>query len=193
MTMPITPNAPPPSPPPIYPPPHKRRHWLRWTLIGVGALVIGIIVAVAAAGTDAGKTATGRTLQGVPAPTTSFPAPPAVVVTPPPPVVPPKPSYVTPTPADFRITLKTLTKQCFGEAGCNVTFRPVLAQELPKGSFDPAVTYDVTYTVTGDESGPQTDTLYVTGDQYQEPMEGIASTPSSSTSLTVKIESVTAE
>jgi hypothetical protein len=190
MTMPITPNA----PPPIYqPPPPRKRHWLRWTLIGAGALILAGIVAAAVAGTDAGKTATGRTLQGVPASTTSFPAPPAVVVTPPPPVVPPKPSYVTPTPADFRITLKTLTKQCFDTAGCNITFRPVLSQELPKGSFDPAVTYDVTYTVTGDESGPQTDTLYVTGDQYQEPMEGIASTPSSSTSLTVKIESVTAE
>ena len=98
---------------------------------------------------------------------------------------------MTPKPADFTVTLKVLSKQCFGSAGCNITFRPVLTQHLAKGSLDPAITYDLTYTVTGDESGPQINTLSVTGDQYEQPYEAMASTPNSGTVLSAQVTSVT--
>jgi hypothetical protein len=29
----------------------------------------------------------------------------------------------TPEPSDFELTVKTLSKQCFGSAGCNITYR----------------------------------------------------------------------
>lgn len=53
----------PPRPPDVYPVPYasevphvdpngKKRHWVRYTLIGVGALIVGLVVAGVAAGTD---------------------------------------------------------------------------------------------------------------------------------------------
>ena len=77
--------------------------------------------------------------------------------------------------------------------GCNVTYRPKLSQSLPSGSLDPDVTYDLTYVVHGDESGPQTETLFATGDQYEQPSDGIVSTPSSGTRVTVTLTKVEAE
>jgi hypothetical protein len=64
---------------------------------------------------------------------------------------------------------------------------------LPSGSLDPDVTYDLTYVVHGDEFGPQTETLFVTGDQYEQPNDGIVSTPSSGTRVTVTLTKVEAE
>lgn len=184
------PSAPPPPPPP---PPPRKRHWLRWTLISVGAF-IALIIGITAAAGGSHKTAQpgalpSNSISTAPASpelpsapdTSSQPATPA----------PAEAAYVTPKPADFTVTLKVLSKQCFGSAGCNVTFRPVLTQHIAKGLLDPAITYDLTYTVTGDESGPQINTLSVTGDQYEQPDEGMASTPSSGTVLSAQVTSVT--
>ncbi len=103
------------------------------------------------------------------------------------------PAYVTPKKGDFEVTLKILSKECFGSAGCNVTYRAKLSQSLPTGALDPDVTYDLTYVVHGDESGPQTETMYITGDQYEQPSEGLAQTPSSGTKLTVTVTKLEAE
>ncbi len=103
------------------------------------------------------------------------------------------PAYVTPTKGDFEVTLKVLSKECFGDAGCNLTYRAKLSQSLPTGALDPDITYDLTYVVHGDESGPQTETMYITGDQYEQPSEGLAQTPSSGTRLTVTVTKIEAE
>src|SRR6266568_1923647 len=50
------------------------------------------------------------------------------------------PAYVTPKKGDFQVTLKVLSKECFGSAGCNVTYRAKLSQSLPTGALDPDVT-----------------------------------------------------
>lgn len=58
---------------------------------------------------------------------------------------------------DFQIKLKVTEQQCFGSAGCNVTVKPKLS-----GDFDslPAEgTVDITYKVSGDESGPVIETI----------------------------------
>lgn len=58
------------------------------------------------------------------------------------------------------------------------------------GELDPSITYDVTYVVKGDESGPIIDTLEVTGDQYSQPSEQDASTESNKVKLTARVVTV---
>lgn len=57
---------------------------------------------------------------------------------------------------DFEVALKTVSKHCFGSAGCNVVVEPKFTY---KGTADiDQYTCDVTYEITGDQSGPITET-----------------------------------
>lgn len=94
-----------------------------------------------------------------------------------------KPPEPAPLPADFQLTIKTLDKQCFGSAGCNVTYR-VLAGWTKV--LDPARTYEVTYQVRGLED-TAIGTMEVTGDEYRAPDEEIGSTTNSSKKLTAVV------
>ena len=85
--------------------------------------------------------------------------------------------------------MKTLQKQCFGSAGCNVTYR-VGVDYTGTGALDPAKTYEVTYEVRGVEDGPAVNTLTIEDGQASVDSEEIASTPSSATKLTVKVTGV---
>lgn len=94
-----------------------------------------------------------------------------------------------PSPADFAIQVKTLSKACFGSAGCNVTYqidpRYVGSADLSGRSFT------VVYEVIGGDSGPQIDNFQVSGDgtaHYSR--EELLSTSSSGTVLTAKATSV---
>ena len=170
------------APPPPVQPPKKNRHLIRKSVIGIGGAAVAIAVISIASGTNGGKphkttpTTPQRSVQ------TSF--------TPPP--VSSSPTFLVPTKDNYRISLKILTKDCFGEAGCNVSYRPQLTETFAQGSTDPSVTYDVTYVVSGGQSGEQIDTIQVTGDQYQS-TDGFTQTASSTTKLTVKITDVEAE
>jgi hypothetical protein len=77
----------------------------------------------------------------------------------------PDPEPYIPDPSEFELTAKILEKQCFGDAGCNITFRTDVAYNGPP--LDPDVTYEVVYEIRGDEAGTQTNTLTVTGDQSE--------------------------
>jgi hypothetical protein len=57
-------------------------------------------------------------------------------------------------------------------------------------SFDPDVTYDLKYRISGDEDGPNTNTITVQGDTYEVPSEDMASTLTNG-KVTVKILSIT--
>jgi hypothetical protein len=102
----------------------------------------------------------------------------------------PSESTFEPKPADFKVGIKIRKKQCFGSAGCNVTFQIdpsyVGDQDLPtKGIIE------VTYEVTGDESGPIINTFTVDGEgtaHYTK--EEDASTPSAKTKLKAKVTDV---
>ena len=149
-------------------------------------------------GAVAGALGSGGKKAAAPADTTSSaPSTTAPAVVPAPPIVEEPsdtaPAYITPKKGNFTVTLKTLSKECFDTAGCIVTYRAKLSQSLPTGALDPDVTYDLTYVVHGDESGPQTETMYITGDQYEQPSEGLAQTPSSGTKLTVTVTKLEAE
>lgn len=174
------------TPSELYPMPPRKRHTLRWVLAGLGALIVAGIIAAVASNTDGQKT-TGRAVTSPPtsptAPATSAASTTAEPAT--------SSAYAVPTKSDFRITLKILSKDCFGDAGCNVTYRPQLAQ-IAGGELDPTTTYDITYEVRGGDDGAQVDTLELTGGQYQSG-EGVASTASAGVKLTAVITSVDAQ
>jgi hypothetical protein len=177
-------------PPPPYVPPKKKRHTIRTIAIVAGALIVLGAVAGALGSSDSKKAAAPVTHSpsALASSTTS-----AAPVVQPPAVEEPSPAYITPTKADFAIKLKILSKECFGSAGCVVSYRPQLVENFIDGSTDPSVTYDVSYTVLGGQDGAISDTIYATGDQYEEPMDGTAQTVSSGVKLTAKVTAVEAE
>jgi len=95
------------------------------------------------------------------------------------------------TKQDVKLSLKTTSKQCFGSAGCNVTVQvqagvaASLQQALP-----PDGTWDVTYQITGDESGPIIGTFSLYGNGKYDVNEESLSTGSSYTPVRVKVISV---
>lgn len=103
-------------------------------------------------------------------------------------VEPAKESYATPTPKDFTLTIKTTEKECFGSAGCNITFHVTLKQ-VTSANFDPSKTYELTYDVQGGED-PYTHTLEITGDKYSTDDKEYISTKSSKSVLKAVITSV---
>lgn len=65
-------------------------------------------------------------------------------------------AYVADT-ADWKVTLKVTSKQCFGSAGCNVEANPLLRYVgTAPHPTDGRVT--VTFVISGDTSGPITQT-----------------------------------
>lgn len=67
-----------------------------------------------------------------------------------------EPSPVAPTADDFAIKLKVKEQQCFGSAGCNVTVEPKLSIA---GVIPDEGTAEITFKVSGDESGPLIETI----------------------------------
>lgn len=96
--------------------------------------------------------------------------------------------YDTPKIRDFEVKVKVTSKQCFGSAGCNIQVKTTLAKGLV--SLDPAVTYELTFELLGDESGPIVDTMELHGDQYTGGGTKFLSTPSSGTRITARITSI---
>jgi hypothetical protein len=84
-----------------------------------------------------------------------------------------------PEASDFKLTPKITQKQCFGSAGCLVDYEVNLEYGGP--------TLD-----TGDESGPITDQIEVTGNQYTGNKESVA-TARSSTKIKIKVTDVEKE
>lgn len=87
---------------------------------------------------------------------------------------------------DYDLTVKTLSKQCFGSAGCSVTVRVTLAaseraQEVPA---------ELTIIVSGDEDGAVVETITLDGSGQYTPPEIDLDTPRSSTVVKARITGV---
>jgi hypothetical protein len=99
---------------------------------------------------------------------------------------PTEPAQFTPKKSDFEIGIKILEKQCFGSGGCSIAYRIkpkyVGTQELPDEG-----TIEVSYLVTGDESGPRQNTFEMVAGQAKVDQEEFAGTPSSGTVLKAKV------
>ena len=173
-------------PPPGWGPPPKKSHTVRNVLLiiaGVFVLfMVGCVALIGAGVNEAAKQGTKEgTISSSPAASQTTQATTETAEK--------KPVYDTPTTKDIHLAVKTLKKQCFGSAGCLVTYR-VDATISAAAHLDPSKTYEVIYSVRGDESGPSVNTMTVTGDNYERDSEEIANTPSSKTKLVATVTSV---
>lgn len=175
--------SPPPQPgqvygqPPAPPAQPAKKKAPTWAVV-VAAVILGVcgigtIAAIASGGTDDPGPAPGQR---------EAPAEPAADKP-----DPPDPAFAGLDPDDIELSIKTLEKQCFGSAGCNIVFRIELAYDGP--DLDPAVTYEVTYEITGGDD-PYISTLTVTGTEYSTTQEEFLGTPSSSAELTATVTDV---
>lgn len=171
-------GTPPPAKP--EPDPSKPAIWRRPWAVGVAGLIVGILLGGAVGSSDTQSTAPSKP-RATTAATTATTATSAPVET------TPAETYRTPEVGDFTLRVKILSKENFGEAGSNLTFR--VQAGWPDG-YDPSKTYEVTYEVRGPEDGPMVNTFTVTGDSYDAPSEEIASTASVGTKLTAKVTAV---
>jgi hypothetical protein len=167
----------PPSPPPPTGPlrPWHRRGWVLFLAGGLVGLLTG--VAIGSSGNNPDRASTAATNR--PAATAAAPTPTDA---------PETTAAARPTPQDFELTVKTLSKQCFGSAGCNLTYRIEVGYDGPP--LDPSDTYEVVYEVRGGEDGPQINTLTVEGDQSSVDREESISTSTAGKQLTAHATSV---
>jgi hypothetical protein len=144
------------------------------------AIPAGLILAAAttaAAGVVASRTTTpAPSPAAATIPATPDPTPPPTT-TPPAIVIPTPSAAYVPKAADYHLTLTTLERECYGDAGCNVTYRVAVKYTGP--DLDPTATYEVRYRVTGGDSGPQDNRLTTTGDVATTDAEEYISTPAS--------------
>lgn len=114
-----------------------------------GGLIAGAAFLIACSG--ASSSSDGKSMPTIPNPTTAGSA------------VVQANAKPAPVAADFTLTGKVKSQQCFGSAGCNVEVDPELVY-VGKGA-QPNSSWEITYNVTGDESGVITNTLTVTFDE----------------------------
>lgn len=93
-----------------------------------------------------------------------------------------------PTDLDFEARLKVVKKQCFGSAGCNVSFKVNLVYVGFGEVSDLPDNIDITFVVKGGEE-PYVSTIEMEDGQYS-PDEATIGTRSSKSKLTVKITDV---
>ncbi|MFF0657795.1 hypothetical protein [Micromonospora tulbaghiae] len=174
--------------------PAKRSNVLAWIVGGI-ALVIalccgGIGIAALSNGDaePAAEAASSTTPSVTPAGPTSAAPTTSVPTTAPASTAPALPLYDTPAKSDFTLKVKILRKQCFGSAGCNVTYR--IDVTYTGSGLDPSKTYEVTYQVKGAED-PIINTFEVTGDSASVQEEEMASTKRSGDKLTAAVTDVT--
>lgn len=148
----------------------KTRTWL-WVLAVVAALGIGY--------------GAGSTQQGSPSSnsetTTDTPGPGVVAD--------PEPEPELPDPGDVKIRVKVLEKECFGSAGCHLTYR-IEPEYTGTATLPDDRTVSIIYEVRGGEDGPQINTFTITGDNAEFDAEESISTSSSSKKLTAKATEV---
>ncbi|WP_300680788.1 hypothetical protein [Nocardioides sp.] len=92
-------------------------------------------------------------------------------------------------PEDFTLKVKITDKQCFGSAGCSISYKvtPVYHGDV---SLIDGMAYDITYSVSGDESGKQIGTISVGDDGSFSQEEETMTTKSSSVKVTARATDV---
>jgi len=123
-----------------YPPPAKRRSPLPWILGGLAVVLLlcGGFLAIGALADNGDSDRTSSA--GAPSTTAA-----AVVE--------------APGPGDFKLSAKIVEQTCYGEAGCAVTWQPVLTYTGP--AIPDGQSWLVRYEVSGVESGTSAGTIVV--------------------------------
>lgn len=173
-------SEPTPAEPVPTPPTPKRRGW-PW-IVGIVAVLLsfGLGLGIGLSAVDESVTADSPVATAEPADDEPAPKPKSEPA--------PEPEFYEPTVADYVLTIKELEKQCFGSAGCNISFR-VEVTTLYTETVDPNATYELTYEVQGGDD-PLLNTLTLTGDQYETDESEFIGTASSDAKLTAVVTSV---
>jgi hypothetical protein len=102
----------------------------------------------------------------------------------------PAPEEFNPSTSDFKVKIKVVKKQCFGSAGCNVTYR-IDPEYVGDDPLPTSGSTEVTYEVSGGEDGPAINTFTVddTGTAHFDETED-ASTSSQSKKLKAEVTEV---
>ncbi|WP_367039631.1 hypothetical protein [Streptomyces sp. Je 1-332] len=177
--------APPPQPelPPRQPAPPTRERGSNTVIIGAAAAVIAAVVTTGVfvvQSRDDGKAATATASS-----TSSEAAETALAEE-----ADVEPTYGTPAIDDFTMTLRTTERQCFGSAGCNLTVEPNLSYVGPTENLDPDAVYDITYEISGDDSGPVIETGELSDGTTLDYTQTMLSTASAGTKVSVKITDI---
>lgn len=156
-----------------------------WVVPVIAALAVLLIAAAGAVGYLATETSRQAAAQATTPATTAPPTKPRTTS--------PRLAYVTPKAQYFTLTLSILRKQCFGSAGCNITFA-IGDFAYTGGPIEPGSRWDVTYEVTGGED-PFIATFRITGGTgatltASELREERISTPSSASELVAKVTAI---
>jgi hypothetical protein len=105
-----------------------------------------------------------------------------------------EPTAYTPKESDWSLQIKTRDKQYFGSAGCNVEVRVTPLYVGPgsvKTDLPDEGTIEITYKLTGDESGPIVGTLEIDcADQTAESNDEDLSTRRSSTKVKATVADI---
>lgn len=97
------------------------------------------------------------------------------------------PETHTPAPSEFAVGITVLKKECFGEAGCNVTYRIRPGYTGP--TLDSSQSFTVTYTVLGGDQEQQ-GSFTITGEQANFSGEEMIQTKTSKARLTIRVDEV---
>ena len=92
--------------------------------------------------------------------------------------------------SDFTITVDVLSKQCFGSAGCNLTYRVQPSYHGP--ALDLGQQYTITYQINGTQDGAQVESFTMQGTSAQVQQQETAQTASSGMQLTAQVTNVLA-
>lgn len=106
------------------------------------------------------------------------------------------PTHPAPPPiqkGDFTIGLKTISKQCFGSAGCNVVVEPTLTYAGTSDALNSYGKCTVTYNITGNQDGDVTNTAYGQGGGQFTIMRSVLTTTSSKVTPTASVTDVTCQ
>lgn len=189
MTQPMMPRPddpylgpPTPAPIPSDSPPVAKRSWITSKpVIGLAAGVVGLALGAATA-------RTGASAAGVPAPTTTVTVTATATYEPEPSEQAADSSTFSVKKSDFTLGVKVLSKECFGSAGCNVTFRIkptyVGSQDLPDTG-----TVEVSYAIKGGEE-PLSNTFTVQAGEVSYDSKEFISTRTSSAKLSAVVTDV---
>ncbi|MGR6969000.1 hypothetical protein ACU639_05215 [Streptomyces cynarae] len=182
-------TPPPPAEPPVVPaPPDAKlksgKNHTNAIIIGSAAAVIAAIVATGVvvvqsrgdSSKPAASTKSSATTQDAATTTAQEPDP--------------TPTYAELDANSFTIKLKTKSRQCFGSAGCNLTVEPDLTYLGVSESINPDATYEITYEIRGDESGPVIETAELSNQTSLNYTPTVIQTASSSTKVSVEITDV---
>ena len=172
-----------PLPAPVMQTPKQKR-------FGWPTVTIAILVALGVGGIAGGALSSDRTTTTSFAPTMAAAEPSSEPTEEP----SPEPTGYTPKKSDWVLKVKIKDKQCFGSAGCSVTAK-ITPYYSGAGSIETDLpdegVLELTYKVTGDESGPITGTLEIScADQTSEIGEESMSTRSSGTKVKATVTDV---